>query len=236
MALVGDKIKSENANWSFTGEVSLSFDEHVSKSVPLYGKGHNLVAKLADFYLSNDSICYDLGCSTGSLLLKLAERNEHKNVNFYGIDSVPEMIDQAKLKCDRYNNVNLLVDDLLDYEYEKSDLFVAYYTVQFVKPRERQLLINKIYNSLNWGGAFILFEKVRAPDARFQDTLNSVYYDYKLEQGYTPEEIIAKARSLKGVLEPFSTQGNTDLLKRAGFVDICSVFKYICFEGVVAIK
>ncbi|MEK7298654.1 MAG: methyltransferase, partial [Candidatus Margulisiibacteriota bacterium] len=41
---------------------------------------------------------------------------------------------------------------------------------------------------------------------------------------------------LKGVLEPFSTQGNLDLLKRAGFVDVTSVMKYICFEGFLAIK
>ena len=40
------------------------------------------------------------------------------------------------------------------------------------KPKSRQLFINKIYNSLNWGGALILYEKIRGPDARFQDTLN----------------------------------------------------------------
>jgi len=86
------------------------------------------------------------------------------------------------------------------------------------------------------GGAFILFEKVRAPDARFQDIMQTLYTDYKLEQNYTPEEIISKTRSLKGILEPFSTQGNLDLLKRAGFVDVMSVYKYICFEGFIAIK
>jgi len=47
---------------------------------------------------------------------------------------------------------------------------------------------------------------------------------------------VAKARSLKGVLEPFSTLGNLDLLKRAGFVDVISLFKYVCFEGFLAIK
>ena len=54
--------------------------------------------------------------------------------------------------------------------------------------------------------------------------------------GYTPDDIITKSRSLKGVLEPFSTQGNVDLLKRSGFVDINTVQKYLCFEGFLAIK
>ena len=42
--------------------------------------------------------------------------------------------------------------------------------------------------------------------------------------------------NLKGVLEPFSTQGNLDLFKRAGFVDITTISKYICFEGFLLIK
>jgi len=37
-------------------------------------------------------------------------------------------------------------------------------------------------------------------------------------------------------LEPFSEAANIDMLKRAGFVDILSVYKWICFEGFVAIK
>jgi tRNA (cmo5U34)-methyltransferase len=38
------------------------------------------------------------------------------------------------------------------------------------------------------------------------------------------------------VQEPFSTQGYIDLYKRAGFVDIMSVIKWVCFEGFLAIK
>ena len=45
-----------------------------------------------------------------------------------------------------------------------------------------------------------------------------------------------KTRSLKGILEPFSTQGNIDMMKRAGFVDITTVQKSLCFEGFFAIK
>jgi tRNA (cmo5U34)-methyltransferase len=66
--------------------------------------------------------------------------------------------------------------------------------------------------------------------------MTSLYNDFKLAQGYSAEEIFFKAQSLKGVLEPFSTQGNIDMLKRAGFVDIMTVMKYVTFEGFLAIK
>ena len=87
-----------------------------------------------------------------------------------------------------------------------------------------------------WGGAFFFVEKVRGSDARFQDILNQVYLEYKLSKGYSPTEIINKSRALKGILEPFSTRGNIDLLKRSGFKDIITIFKYACFEGFLAIK
>ena len=108
--------------------------------------------------------------------------------------------------------------------------------MQFIPARNRQILFDAIYESLNWGGGLILFEKVRAPDARFQDMMTAIYTDFKLDQGYSSEEIVAKTRSLKGVLEPFSTAGNLDLLKRAGFQDIMTIMKYVCFEGFLAIK
>ena len=65
-----------------------------------------------------------------------------------------------------------------------------------------------------------MFEKVRFPDARFQDIMSQIYIDFKLDQGFSEIDIINKSKSLKGVMEPFSSQGNLQLLKRAGFKDI----------------
>ena len=103
-------------------------------------------------------------------------------------------------------------------------------------PRYRQTLINKIYNSLNWGGGFVMFEKIRASDARFQDIFSLTYNDFKLKNNFSPSEIIYKSKSLKGVMEPFSDFGNISLLKRAGFKDFIPVFQWLCFKGYLCIK
>lgn len=232
---VGDAITATNASWSFA-DVSEQFDEHVSRSVPLYREGHRLIAQMADFFLPTGSICYDLGCSTGQLLKALAERNREKDVRFVGVDIEEGMARKAAENCQTYPSVEIVHSDLLDVQLVKADVVIAYYTVQFVRPRSRQLVFDRIYAALNWGGAFFCFEKVRGPDARFQDLLTGVYTEYKLEQGYSPEEIIGKTESLKGVLEPFSTEGNLGLFTRSGFVDVMTVFKYACFEGFLAIK
>ena len=62
----------------------------------------------------------------------------------------------------------------LKYNLNNSSIISSFYTLQFISPKHRQETINKIYNSLNWGGAFFFVEKTRASDARFQDYLNQV--------------------------------------------------------------
>lgn len=237
MSSVGDNINAERGNWTFGGDVADTFDDHVSKSVPLYHEGHQLIRDLSDFFVKSDSVIYDLGCSTGTLIANLAELHKDKaDACFVGIDIEKPMIKKAKLNYKSKKNIKFKTENIIETDFEKSDLIICYYTVQFMRTSVRQDLINKIYNSLNWGGAFIMFEKVRASDARFQDLMTSLYNEYKLLQNYSLESIAAKTRSLKGVLEPFSTQGNLDMLKRAGFVDINTIQKYICFEGFLAIK
>lgn len=237
MGNVGQNINSQNANWSFGGDTPNEFDEHVKKSVPLYKEGHELICQISDYFLKNDSIAYDLGCSTGLLLKRLQMWNHLKpNIQFVGVELESKMCELAKQTNANASNVIIKNEDALQIELQPCDLIICYYTVQFIHPRVRQELINRIYQALHWGGAFILFEKVRANDARFQDIFTGLYTEFKIAQGYQSEEILNKQRSLKGVLEPFSTQGNLDMLKRAGFVDIISIAKYICFEGFLCIK
>jgi tRNA (cmo5U34)-methyltransferase len=235
MINLGDGIKSKNANWQFNGEMVEYFENHISRSVPLYHEGHRLIENLSDYFIKDDTICYELGSSTGTLLQKVAKRHSFRKSWFIGVEIEEDMVNRANWLYES-SNLIFINDDIKTFEFEKSDLIISYYTIQFIHPKQRQELFNKIYNSLNWGGAFILYEKVRSNDARFQDIMTNLYTEYKLDMGYSADEIISKTKSLKGVLEPFSTNGNIDLLKRAGFIDIITIQKYMNFEGFLAIK
>lgn len=234
---VGQKIAAENAGWTFGNNVPDTFVDHIRLSVPLYESGHDLICQLSDFFVKDDSVIYEIGTSTGELIRKLAEHNARKaGARWVGLDVEPAMVQAAEKHCRDVANISILHADARHIDMEKADLIVSYYTMQFVPPRYRQELFDKIYAALNWGGAFIMFEKVRGPDARFQDIITQLYNDFKLRNGFSAEEIVEKARSLKGVLEPFSTQGNLDLMARAGFKDVVTVQKYLAFEGFLAIK
>ena len=58
----------------------------------------------------------------------------------------------------------------------RHDNFIIYNTI--LEPKYRQKLFDKIYNSLNWGGAFVMFEKIRKR-CWFQDILTFLYFDFK---------------------------------------------------------
>ena len=234
---VDDGISAKRSAWSFGAEVAEAFPDHARRSIPWYRDGHELICYLSDFFVAPDSTVYDLGCSTGDLLKMLAEYNGHKpGVRWIGLDREQDMIDRARETCAGLDGVELYCEDILTCALDGPDMIIAYYTVQFIEERHRQALFDRIYQSLNWGGAFILFEKVGAPDSRFQDMMSCLYREFKQRQGFSSEEILNKEISLKGVLKPFSTAGNLGLLERAGFVDVMTIMKYVSFEGFLAIK
>lgn len=236
MAQVDKNMHQHDAGWSFDN-ISGEFDDHIQKSIPLYRQGHELVCHYSDFFLKPDSIVYDIGCSTGQFLAKLARRHAQKGeLRLIGIDTVADMIGYAGHLSAQDPRLSFVLGNALDMQFDHADMIVANYTIQFLPPRVRQALIDTLYASLNWGGAFFMFEKVRAPDSRFQDYANQIYIEFKLDNGFSEAEIINKARSIKGVMEPFSSQGNIDMLRRAGFTDIVTIQKYVCFEGFLAIK
>ena len=231
-----NKIFAYRSSWTFAKNIAERFDYHINKSIPLYKQYQWLSLQISDYFIKQDSRVYDLGCSTGSFLKLLAKRHKRKKkVKFYGIDTVINMTNFAK-KNNNYENIKYLNKDICNFNLKKSDLIISFYTIQFIHPKKRQVVLNKIYKSLNWGGAFFFVEKVRSYDARTQDMLTNIYEEFKINNGFTLKEITNKKHSLKGVLEPFSTNANIQLLKRSGFKDISSVGKFINFEFFLAIK
>ena len=70
----GDKIYKNLSDWTFKDNVYKNFDSHINKSVPLYFETHDLYLKLSDFFLQEKSKIVDIGCSTGTFLFKVFER------------------------------------------------------------------------------------------------------------------------------------------------------------------
>lgn len=224
-------IYSKN-NWQFNSYVSKVFDNHVKRSVPFYEISHELTARLSEFFLYNNSVYYDLGCSTGTLI-KTIKKNNNKKINFFGVDNSESMIKMAKKNCKFANFIN---KDLINLKMKKSSFISCLYTLQFINLNHRSIILKKIYKSLSKDGSLVFFEKVRFNDSRSQELFNSIYYDFKLENKFTHKEILDKERSLRGAMAPLTLNENLKLLKMAGFKKIIPICQYLFFVGLLCIK
>ncbi|MBG6069640.1 methyltransferase domain-containing protein [Micromonospora ureilytica] len=233
---VGDNITLTTPQWTFSDGTAEHFDEHVSRSVPGYQDGHDVIAQLSDFFATPGSRIVEVGCSTAALTAKLAERHLHADVKFLGIDIVSEMVAQARQRCNALPNVNIELGDALRIDYSDCSLVVMYYTLQFVAPHKRPNLIRRICSEMLPGGALVLFEKTRLPEPHLQDIFNQCYEEFKVTRGFSSDEILGKARSLRSVLEPFTSAENIAMLKQAGFARTELIHKNLAFEGLIGVK
>ncbi len=235
---VGDIIKAENARWHFSKVDSEKFSKHIEKSIPGYHEGHRLIEELSDFFVKRNSRIYDLGCSIGNLTYRIAVRHADQKVKVIGVERERSLLQAARLKIKNSlaPHLEYRMEDITELKLEPANLVIAYYTLQFVSLEKRKTILESIWRCLNPGGAFLLFEKVREPNSRLQELAMLLYNDFKLENGYSGDEIVAKSRSLKGVLEPLSSRENLKFLKESGFVETGRIFKRLCFEGFIAIK
>ena len=139
------RINLKRGAWTFGDNVPKKFNTHIQKSVPYYKAGHELIKKLSDFFLTNKSRCYDLGCSTSSLLIKLSKFSNKKDLQFIGLDVEKAMVEFSKknIKSKKIKNIKVLYKDIAKYKFKKSNLIISYYTIQFVNPSYRQKLIKQ---------------------------------------------------------------------------------------------
>ena len=230
---IDKNINSKRSSWKFDAKVAKNFKSHAEKSIPFYNLSHDIVESLSEYFVKKNSICYDLGCSQGLLLKKIFLKNKEKKPHMIGIDNSKDMISLAKKN---FNKAVYLKKNLNEIKFKKNDFMISLYTIQFVEPKYRQALINNIYKSLNWGGAFVFFEKIRGSDSRFQDLLTFLYFDFKRKNGLKDNQILNKEISLRSVLEPYTINENISFLKRAGFKDIMPISQYLNFVGFLAIK
>lgn len=227
--------QSPKKQFEFDKSVASVFDDMIHRSVPLYKENLELcvglIAKLAP---QKAKIC-DLGCASGNFLIELSKlRNDFV---LSGVDSATAMLEIAKQKSKAYGvKIEFFERSLDDFDFFKNDVFIATYTLQFIRPPKRQALVDKIYENLNENGFFLMSEKILYEDAFLSKQILELYAEYKEKQGYTKFEIAAKREALENVLVPYSSKENIIMLENAGFKKVESLFKWANFETFIAFK
>ncbi|HSG06100.1 MAG TPA: hypothetical protein VLB09_06850, partial [Nitrospiria bacterium] len=116
------------------------------------------------------------------------------------------------------------------------NFMTALFTLQFLTLAERRLLLARINEALIEGGGLIIVEKVCAEYSSFEGIWNELHWDFKRRQGLTPEQILEKANSIRGVLNPLTINENLEILTQTGFDRVEVFFKWYNWAGFVAVK
>jgi len=209
-----------------------NFDEHISSSIPRYEDLISSILNLSPYFIEDDTNVYDLGCSTGKLLNNLKEKNISKSASYYGLEIEDNFIDK-KIES---KDVNIFKQNINTYNgHNNASMITSIFTLQFIPLKDRQDMIDKIYNSLNKGGAFIFSEKVLSKHLKLQEIMTFQYYDFK-RKTFTPEEILTKENNLRNIMKPITLQDNLSMLKSAGFSEFDIFWRNNNFLSILAIK
>ena len=202
-----------------------NFDNHILKSIPNYDVLINLILSISEYFITKDTIIYDLGCSTGKLLKEINCSN--LKIGYDNAKILPKYDD---------DNINFKNADLnKEFEVKNACLVYSIFTMQFLNRMSRQNYCTTVYNGLTKGGAFILCEKIYQENGLLQEVLSFSHYDYKCNH-FSEEEIIKKERDLRYIMKPNTMNQNLDILKNSGFQNITQFWQSYNFIGLIAIK
>lgn len=224
--------------WKFNESVVPVFDQHVRDHVPMYEEFHKMIIDLSGWFLENNTSVYDIGTSTGEVIRNLKNCYPHKQLNYFGIDISNEMVKEAQNRFSHESDVLIKNEDVTNPQFEinNASVVLSVLTLMFIKKNDRQNLVNKIYNGLNDGGAFIFVEKVVGNNADFDRMFMDLYHDFKINNGLDEKQVFEKAKSIRGVLRPKTLLENLDMIKKAGFENVDVFFKWNNFAGIIAVK
>ncbi len=242
----------EISHFRFDDNVASVFPDMIKRSVPGYNTILSMIRDMSERYAQPNSYCYDLGCSLGAATLAMHEGITVKNCKIIGVDNSEAMIkrcqtivDQVKIDADKATNDNqvptttsieLHCSDVESVAIEKASIVVLNFTLQFIPMKQRQAIIQKIYNGLLPGGVLLLSEKVIFTDPPHQQLMTDLYHNFKRTNGYSDLEISQKRTALENVLKPETIDTHKTRLKTAGFNSADVWFQCLTFASLIAIK
>lgn len=230
-------------DFAFDERVANVFDDMVSRSVPFYNEIQRLQSNLiVDFLPEHSSVVCDFGCSTGTTLEHIAQHPKcPTDIELIGYDNSEAMLDKARVKLAELINTRKVHLHLADLghlqDLPECNVAILNWTLQFVRPIDREQVLKTIFNALKPGGILMLSEKILSTDPLLNRLYIEHYLQFKIEQGgYSNVENQRKREALENVLIPYRLDENYALLERAGFGRIDTYFKWFNFASMIAVK
>ena len=186
--------------WTFMDkEIANNFDEHVREQLPWYDFATDSIAHIARHYVQNNGHVYDLGASTGNIGNAIRPILEERSCTFTAIDNSAEMV--SAYNC-TYGEI--IKHNIEEYKYKDFDFCTLFLTLMFVNPKNREPLLDELYEKLVPGGAIVIFDKEVNTDGYFGIVNYRLNLLEKIKTNTNYKDIIDKELSLSGIQRPIS--------------------------------
>jgi tRNA (cmo5U34)-methyltransferase len=214
------------------------FDQHIRQSIRGYADLLSDCVALSEYFIEDATVAFDIGCSTGTFLREVRNKNHARcpRARYIGIDIETKF--GKNWEKMRQAGLELNVADIRSCSIPSDCSFVtSIFSMQFIPEADRQRVTDQIYRSLLPGGAMIVAEKTLSRMPKLNDMLTFIHYDFK-RRSFTEAEILEKERSLRSIMKLWSEQQIVDSIAAAGFATekVQSFWRNHNFTAIIALK
>lgn len=188
-------------HWTFEdSELANNFGAHVRGQLPWYDLATGLVRCIAENYLPNGGLMYDIGASTGNITCYCADLIESRNIQAVSIEPSQEM-------CNAWKGQGELVNDFTErYDFKEYDLAVCFLTFMFIRTSERRKVFELLKSKTKDGGALVIVDKFEGSGGYADTVRRRMTMRQKISSGEDAKSILDKELSLSGVQRPLGRQ------------------------------
>lgn len=219
----------------YFGSMSESYDSLIRRAVPRYDE---MLSRLVDYLPETASSVLELGCGTGNLSLRLAERYPEATLTF--LDAAPEMLETTRARLEaKHPSVAsraLFVDtsfEKIDSALGSFDLVASSISLHHVK--DKAALYRNIYALVAPSGAFRFSDQLRGATDTIHELNWKRWLEFCRSRGNCSEDEVTSLLEHAAAHDHYTPlQEQFRLLGEAGFRDLDCVWRNLIWGIVMA--
>lgn len=225
-----DKIKKH-----FEEEAG-EFDAIIQKLIPFYTEMLEALVLPVPYPQKGKIIVADLGCGTGTIAKRVLEI--YPNIELTCVDMAANMIETAKRKLVKYENVEYIVKDFDDFNFKKKyDAVLTSLALHHLRrDKDKKRFFKKIFDALKGGGVFYNADVVLGSNETLQNLYMKKWKEFMSKKVSVSEVESKWIPRYEDEDRPAELMLQLKWLEEIGFEKIDVIWKYYNFAVYGGIK
>lgn len=220
----------------FDDEIATIFPNMALRSIPMYAEVHRLHAALLYRIFSTRPgfDVLDVGASRGHFLREICNRFQEAHranwLHCFALENSRPMLDAIGRELPYVQRIEADITTLPDLG-RTFDTISLLYVLQFVPDLHKRSVLQWAFEHLRPGGVLLLGQKEALPYAC--GYMHDEYIQFRLDNGYTKEEIDAKTKALANSMWCVERDDLHTVLRDIGFHAVTDTSRWLMFSTIM---